>query len=270
MNFKTLNAILLTLIFYYFFPAAQSAVSLKELKNMAAKFKNQMNDLSYKQTKRNLLIKFVDDSIFAYADYNATQNIITVSPMIANEINHYDEFSQVLCHELGHFIAGNPMDERLKRNRNGSYQRSVFSAEGQAEYFSSFCLKQNWVNADEQTNLKKFNELTSFFEFPQEAASIKKICPENNYLCMRILGVHYLTKFKMSLFKGKKLVSFSDPDLRIMPFTIQGLGIYPSPQCLLDNGVASVLCQDDMDQFLKLGSCLDLKFTRPACWFKQE
>jgi hypothetical protein len=262
--------LLFFLSFINFINQSYSAVPLKELKKMAGDFKAQFNEISYQQTKRNLVIRFVDDSIFAYADYNANQNIITVSPMIAREINHTDEFAQVLCHELGHFVAGNPMDERLKRKKNGSFEKSYFSAEGQAEYFSSFCLKKIWQKDSLAINQKKFNESGSFFEEPLEMEKIKNICDENNFLCQRILAVHYLTKYKMSLFKGKRVVSFTEKDERVMPFTIQGLGIYPTPQCLLDNGIASTLCPDTLESFWKTGSCLDLRYVRPTCWFKPQ
>ncbi len=143
-----------------------------------------------------------------------------------------DGFSLILCHELGHHLAGPPL-------KKGDWS----SFEGQADYWSTHaCLKQLW--RDEQWYTPTNSEIVS-------------LCYDSHFpaLCERIINA----SLNVTTIFGRKPPSLlkKDPNKvrKSYPFHLE-------EQCRLDTFVSGALCEEK--------SCSDNKGAKPRCWFNPK
>jgi hypothetical protein len=177
-----------------------------------------------------------------------------------------DGFTTVICHEIGHHLAGAP--------KTTSFFGAVTwaSNEGQSDYWAtSKCLKKYMENDD---NVKIVEQL----DLPDH---LVKSC-ESTYgseaeqaLCKRIgmAGMSLANLFK-DLRKLTVPLNFATPDPKVVTDTNHK---HPDPQCRLDTYYQGGLC--DLDPNLvtsstdsKIGHCNQVDGynigIRPLCWFK--
>lgn len=140
-----------------------------------------------------------------------------------------DGFSLILCHELGHHLAGPP----IKKNDWSSF-------EGQADYWSTHkCLKKLWRYEEAQINTN---------------SKIESLCQsrQDTHLCERIIqaSLHVSTLF------GKDLPSLFKKDPTKVKYS------YPyhlKSQCRLDTFISGALCDKNY--------CESEEGAKPRCWF---
>lgn len=177
-----------------------------------------------------------------------------------------DAFQFVVCHEVGHHLAGWP------------FAYDWASNEGQSDFFASqVCAKKIWKD-DIATN-------ETFRETVDTAAKEKcdSVYSETNNqnLCYRTaMAGKSLATLLGKMKKLRRLPSFTTPDLRVINKTNHK---HPRPQCRLDTMLAGALCKAPFDDKVipdneresLIYSCSqynpahELSF-RPKCWLKQE
>jgi len=171
-----------------------------------------------------------------------------------------DGLLAVVCHEIGHHLAGAPI------NRGFNNWSSV---EGQSDYFATFkCLK---LILSEENNVALVDEL-SLPEIVRQDCSAKYIL-SNYYLCLR-LALASLSAVRVQEARSNKPFTsqFETPDTSVINRTFSG---HNSPQCRLDTLYAGLLCDKDYNQVFSLSNednCLRSQGyrleSRPTCWYK--
>jgi hypothetical protein len=184
-----------------------------------------------------------------------------------------DGFAMVLCHELGHHLAGQP------RVVPSAIFKSLFgikdlwaSNEGQSDYFASTkCMREYLKDEDN----------ISFLKGMDVPALVEKDCAKNyknhteQAICQRIsMAGLSLAKTLHSLRNpngGSTFPSFDKPDQKKIRATFHS---HPAAQCRLDTYYQGALCNVSKDiafsiDNTKQGSCINRKQgERPRCWFK--
>ena len=204
--------------------------------------------------------KWTDPTVNAQAYQNGNKWYVDMFGGLARrpEITS-DGFAMVLCHEIGHHIAGFPFVDTWA------------SDEGQSDYFALHgCAKVAWANDDNVVE-----------EIDPVA---KSLCDNNLYpeqsasLCYREMNAGLSTATLLGALGGEK-VSFSTTDKKIVSRTSH---THPNAQCRLDTYVAGTLCyakwsnlvipqsESESKSYLcynKSTSKYDIQ-ARPRCWFK--
>lgn len=168
-----------------------------------------------------------------------------------------DGFAMVVCHELGHHLAGFPFVSDWAAN------------EGQSDYWAMLaCAKNIWKNQD--------NEVSSIDPYA------KKLCDyyysHDKNLCYRELNAGLSLANLLAALNGQS-VAFTTPDKSIVSRTYSR---HPKAQCRLDTYVAGTLCAASWDDNIlpqnekessyyvcvnKSTQKYDIQ-ARPRCWFK--
>lgn len=143
-----------------------------------------------------------------------------------------DGFALVICHELGHHLAGPPK----KTFQNGKGWPSV---EGQADYYATLdCMK------------KVLPEIAGSVE--EENSAITELCitEESPNACRRVLAAGLSVGAISADLRNREIPDYRTPDPSIVTVTFED---HPVPQCRLDTYLAGVK-----------------KGERPRCWFAQK
>jgi hypothetical protein len=185
-----------------------------------------------------------------------------------------DSFAILLCHELGHHLAGYPFYSQ--------YHYEWAAAEGQAEYWAAqACLRDLWSATP---------EVNSHFlqvDAPQCDAAFDTT-PER-LICRRTLkAIESWARYQVK--KGGRVPSPERPD----PTRVKELKVaHPAAQCRIDSLVQGMLCTRSFDFSLipgrlhrmgqnSIGAENEARATscfaedgfkqgaRPACWFKKS
>jgi hypothetical protein len=167
----------------------------------------------------------------------------------------------VVCHELGHILAGAPYHARFEN----------LSAEGQADYYAAnVCLPLIYKDQDN----------VAFMKRQSLPIRIKKRCDSNwrsredSAICQRsILAGESVFAFLAGLENIK--VNPSQRDSRVADETLNSS--YPSYQCRLDTAMAGAYCNKGPKSTDRIGSpsnCNVKQFVkregaRPECWFSK-
>lgn len=207
--------------------------------------------------KTNLFWDFRWDQNYLGAGSNYYQNQFTImlyGGHIRAEGSDFDLIAFTLCHELGHYLGGNPK-QRI-HNLNGDWS----SAEGQSDWFAAkVCLPQ----------------LYSYFKtnFPHRLNSkwhplAIKQCENNQETdkCAWILNIaQNFAGFSHYYFQREEVKADLSANAReIVPTTLYN--IYPSTQCRLDTIRSAALCATKLNStILGQQQCL-----RPRCWFNGD
>lgn len=182
-----------------------------------------------------------------------------------------DGFALVLCHELGHHLAGFPFVQRWAAN------------EGQSDYFATqSCARLLWQDQVEQNAL--FRQTVS--NVPRALCDAKWQTETEQDLCYRtMMAGHSLASLLGAAGGGSP--QFDRPDPSVVEATNHK---HPKAQCRLDTYMSGALCTAEFDQTLIPGKAMDdqngldaeresanyvcaradgygTQETRPLCWF---
>ena len=175
-----------------------------------------------------------------------------------------DAFTLVICHELGHHLAGYPKVQR-------TYHKWAAS-EGQSDYFATLsCARELWTKMPRE-NTEKAEEAID--------ESAKALCEEvwstnsDQNLCYRALMA--AQSVALLLARGAK-VGFDSPDKSQVSSMKTS---HPAAQCRLDTFVQGALCirkfdiqripqnyEDSLDHSCSRADQFSIG-TRPLCWYK--
>lgn len=222
--------------YFYLPPGAspRSSVTEADYQEVIRKFTQQNFLKVYQQTGRPLVVPFEWDSPFfgAYAqDKEIYLQISLWGGMARAPGSSKATLAAILCHELGHFLGGEP-----RQTMEGS---TWSSTEGQSDFYAaSVCLPEllrahpEWV--------------------PTISSDVLKVCgPQLS--CQRVLqaGLETVQLFQRYSYRENIAVSLQTSE----NFTSELIrNTYPSDQCRLDTYVAGALCQLG-------GAC-----RAPRCW----
>lgn len=181
-----------------------------------------------------------------------------------------DGFALVVCHELGHHLAGFPFASTWAAN------------EGQSDFFATHkCAPSLWK--DQLTENAKSRELVP--ETPKRACDEIHASENEQNLCYRLaLAGESLAKLLGAL-RGGPAPSFDTPDQSAVRRTNNN---HPDAQCRLDTYMAGAVCLAGYDKDIIPGidqgnsvkgeeasapfhCTTSQQYTvglRPACWFK--
>lgn len=206
--------------------------------------------------------KWEDATVNAYAEQNGKEWKISMFGGLArHQTITEDGFALVVCHEIGHHIAGAPVY---------SWKSGWASTEGQSDYFATAkCLRRVWQSDDNK-------QIVSEMTIPEP---LKKSCGKTRmwnddyYLCLRggMAGQSVANLFASF---GGAAPKFETPDPKVVTRTNES---HPASQCRLDTYLQGALCEvgfnEDFSRETEVtGSChgtLGHKIgTRPLCWFK--
>jgi hypothetical protein len=169
-----------------------------------------------------------------------------------------DGFALVVCHELGHHLAGAP-------------NRAWASVEGQSDYYATTkCARLIWEKQNNEEIVGKLNVPSAIVNSCRTQYSNL----EDQLICQRsAMGGLSLAKVLGSL-GGNANVSFSTPDTSVVSATNPN---HPKAQCRLDTYLAGALCDKDAytspgkdDEFTGFCNAFegDVLGLRPLCWYK--
>ena len=173
-----------------------------------------------------------------------------------------DGFSLVVCHEIGHHLAGKP-----------SYDGEMIwaSSEGQSDYFATTkCLRRLWQDQDNTTAITDL-------EIPEtlKASCLKQWSHQKDQsMCLRLgMAGFSVGKLFASLKTFPKLPKFETPDTKI---TKKPIAYHPDAQCRLDTYFQGSLCEvsfeDEFGTDEAKGACHTRNGhkigLRPLCWYK--
>lgn len=206
--------------------------------------------------------KWKDGTVNAYAEQTGKEWKVSMFGGLARHRTiTEDGMALVICHELGHHLAGAPRysDDEWASN------------EGQSDYFATTkCLRRVWENDNNE-------EIISKMELP---ASLIEACEKNwseatdRAICKRA-GMSGMSVANLFAALGwSKVPKFETPDQKIVTVTNDA---HPAAQCRLDTYFQGSLCEvpftSDFDHSSEVtGAChastgqsIGL---RPLCWFK--
>lgn len=182
-----------------------------------------------------------------------------------------DGFALVLCHEIGHHIAGYPFSGAWAAN------------EGQSDYYATLsCARDLWKDQKAKNALSR----AVIAEYPKSLCDKVWSDTDEQNLCYRsMLGSKSLGALLATLEKSK--VDYHTTDARVVTKTSHS---HPRGQCRMDTMMAGALCKQSFDATSIPGkdlgwnrnskeaeqssgrfTCLSQEFaigSRSNCWFK--
>lgn len=186
-----------------------------------------------------------------------------------------DGFSLVICHELGHHLAGYPF----------TGNSSVMASEGQSDYWATqTCARTLWRG--KYADNKRLGELASE---PAKAMCMAKYADqeENRDLCNRVAAAGESAANLLAAVGGSSKPSPDTPDKKVVSRTVTS---HPQAQCRLDTYLNGAKCKmefdltvipgkensakngSDSERSAFLYSCSVTNAmkdeSRPNCWFK--
>tara|TARA_Y100000768_G_C23990051_1_gene691802 strand:- start:1430 stop:2269 length:840 start_codon:yes stop_codon:yes gene_type:complete len=173
-----------------------------------------------------------------------------------------DGFALVVCHELGHHLAGTPTN---------SFPNSWASVEGQSDYFATLkCFRRLYESEDNQAIVAAMTDVPATVVTKCEK---NFTLPNDRALCVRAsMGGLSLAKLLGSL-RGNTDIDFDTPDTNVVSSTNSR---HPEAQCRLDTYFQGALCDvaiaEEVGQDPLAGTCnrVDnyIDGVRPLCWYK--
>jgi len=191
-----------------------------------------------------------------------------------------DGFTLILCHELGHHLAGFPFAAG-----GNPFQKAWAANEGQSDYFSTqVCARKLW--AAEQDKNASFRE--SVPEFVQQRCDSAWSDQGEQNLCYRISAAVKSMTDTMGGIMNKPAPAFTTPDPTVVAKTSDA---HPPIQCRMDTAFQGTICSQDFGTDLipgktvregisseaaekesALRTCTKMSShvfgLRPNCWFK--
>jgi len=221
---------------------------------------------------------WTDSTVNAYASQSGnTWTVSMFGGLARREEITPDGFAIVVCHELGHHLAGFPF-----------YGPADWAAsEGQADYFATeVCARRVWAN-DKETNAT-FREVVS--PFVMEQCDKVWADKDDQNLCYRIVTAGHSCASLLAALGSQPPVKFDQPDPAVVTATTLS---HPAGQCRLDTYFQGSLCAKRFDHKIIPGryyeggqdtlgaemesakyACTlaseDMIGTRPYCWYAPQ
>jgi hypothetical protein len=206
--------------------------------------------------------KWEDGTVNAYAQQQGKTWKVSMFGGLARHADvTADGFALVLCHELGHHLAGAPKVVRY-------YRTTWASNEGQSDYWATAkCFRRIYQSEDNDTivnNMEIDPEVTKQCNAAWTSNDEIKLCER----------MSQAAKGLAKLLNRGKDVSFTTPDMTVVRKTNHA---HPKGQCRLDTYFNGSLCDKAFDEDTsmtndKVGVCNRTesytKGVRPLCWFK--
>lgn len=222
----------------------------------------------FKQFNKKLQINFKleNTAVNAYATRDDSNNpVINISGgMVNHKLLTQDGLALILCHELGHFLGGEP-----KKLRGRSTKKSWSSAEGQADYFAvANCIKKVFRQLPETFSTEKNNSLNKNEKEARMQAEADSVC--KTPMCRRVAFASLnVTEVYASIDFYSRELSLVYADNYTVYQTVYG---HPNPQCRLDTMIAALQCPNAESIEFKdgdpiSGACSNPEFRRPRCWY---
>lgn len=182
--------------------------------------------------------------------------------------NSLAAFRLGLCHEAGHYLAGAPFI-RVSGNSVALINRMEVAAEGQSDYFASYCLKKyaDYL-ADNGAKISGVNPSAEIADFCRHANDKVKC----EYVATAALDlVNYLSKeIAKSLGTESTPLKFADyKNVVKAEHTLDVRHEYPELNCRLATYFAGIRCSNEnapLQQFV----CPSGDGARPDCWYIQK
>ena len=221
------------------------------------------------KAKLKVVRKWTDGTVNAYAkQLGKTWEVHMFGGLARHKATTSDGFMAVVCHEIGHHIAGAP-------KKSSWYGVSWAANEGQSDYFAtSKCLKKFFEKDIEET-IKRYNEAKA-----SEALVAKKACQlahQSNEaeaaICYRGAMAGKSLATLLGSLGGNSKVKFGTPDKKVVSKTNHN---HPNAQCRMDTYFQGALCDKDHMIFPSAtdaaqGYCVRKDSykvgIRPLCWF---
>jgi|GEM_PF-5099285 len=181
--------------------------------------------------------------------------------------NSLGAFRLGLCHEVGHYLGGFPYLQIDPTSVDSTLNRLELSAEGQADYFSTYCLKKYF----DHTSFDHSSKDEWSFDSPQSEA-IANFCA-NQSKCIAIATaaldlVNYLDHLSNQDQASSTILFDSYQDTQPSTRTLNQRREYPDLRCRLRTFLSGIICENEnlpREQFV----CASGKGARPDCWFSQ-
>ncbi len=252
------SLVLLLLLLFPLSLPAHAEITRAEFDFIIETVMEQYHDEFQRQQQRlSIVAAWDNDNVYANAwkmeDARGETGLVQVSGGFARHPDMTpDAFALVVCHEVGHHIAGPPKIWK-------------FSAEGQADYFgASDCLRRLFSLSSGKLKDRRAHA----------PRVVRKACHEafrgadDRTLCIRIAmaGATLATYFA----RKRQQISpkFATPDRSIAPRTIL---VATNPQCRLDTYFAAALCNTRNNSLLENSwLCRSDRAARPGCWFNRR
>jgi hypothetical protein len=170
-----------------------------------------------------------------------------------------DGFALVVCHELGHHLAGAPTN---------NFPMKWASNEGQSDYFASLKCFRKVFGGDDNMNIVSNMEVDASAEKQCQASWSNQ---EDISLCVRAAMAG---KSLATLLGRGTTISFDTPDANVVERTNDR---HPAGQCRLDTYFQGSLCEAKRDDDVSrtdalIGTCNRSTGhsvgVRPLCWYK--
>lgn len=225
--------------------------------------------------------KWTDDTLNASASqFFGTWNVNMYGGLARHPEMTLDGFAMVLCHELGHHLAGFTF-----RKGFGGFGGTWAANEGQSDYFAAHtCARELWKNETE-VNASFRGQVPALAE---QSCNDAWSTIEEQDLCYRInAGGESLARVLSSLSDDPEFPTFETPDNNKVNKIDDA---HPQAQCRLDTTYAASICKAQFDPALipgknksdqfgpdaereaSLYTCMEISnYTdgiRPRCWFK--
>ncbi len=226
---------------------------------------------------------WTDSTVNAYADQKGKTWAVEMFGGLARrpEVTA-DGFSLVVCHEVGHHLAGYPFYKGFL-----IFPPKWAATEGQSDYFATqACAKLLWSDQRELNAQSRENVPAAV---QKKCDAIYKDTDEQNLCYRSAIAGQSLAKL-LSALNSDKVPAFDTPDTSVVSKVFDS---HPKGQCRLDTYVAGALCNTDFERTLipgkngnngsnnntaeqiaekyscggKAGSAPGV---RPACWFKSR
>ncbi|MFG1493078.1 hypothetical protein [Halobacteriovorax sp. ZH4_bin.1] len=208
--------------------------------------------------------KWEDGTVNAYANQGGgVWNVHMFGGLARHELVTPDGFALVVCHELGHHLAGAPKIKRF-------WIPSWASNEGQSDYWASLkCFRRIFQDDD---NARIVSKMDIDPEVESKCNAVWSDSNENA-LCKRMAQA---AKGLATLLNSGRSVSFTTPDMSVVRKTDDK---HPAGQCRLDTYFQGALCDKDLNDDVSktdalAGTCnrIDDYETgiRPLCWYKPK
>lgn len=199
---------------------------------------------------------------YARRKHSERWEIIMHGGLARHKLLSHDGFALVICHELGHHLAGAP------KNTTGP---SWASNEGQSDYFATLkCFRRVFENENNAEVISKMNVPDIARDQCASAYSLQT----DRDLCIRsVMAGKNLAVFMASV-KKTSIPHLATPTNKIVRATYSS---HPAAQCRLDTYFHGALCAKSIEEKLSNinasdGACnrsdnMDVG-VRPLCWFK--
>jgi hypothetical protein len=218
--------------------------------------------IAEKGKKLKVFRKWEDGTVNAYArQMGSTWEVHMFGGLARHEAVSADGFALVLCHELGHHLAGAPKTTRF-------FAKTWASNEGQSDYWASMKCFRRIYGQDDNVAIVSAMEIdevvTEKCEKIWESAEDRALCKRSSQA----------SKGLATLLNGNRPVSFKTPDTSVVSRTNHK---HPAGQCRLDTYFAGALCTKDIHDEVSnrdqtAGVCNRFEGfedgVRSQCWFK--